>query len=306
MAWAGDLLDSVAPYVSITGEIVPSYGLADRQGRWNSAVFTSRPFVAFPVAGVTNDFLQVSDDWASQRPILDPEIAHNSSAIYALHEHARNFTRMSNLECMETYIDPRKPSSELVLVANITAAQNNESSLVFGWISGSNSARWDSATFWICRHRGAKHDRFCNMNWAREFQDEWTVGQDFYTPDGERHSAVITVEYCLIGEQSNKMPERCESLYNKFLLFVICTLTLLDSGLILAVLVLHQKHTLVQVGDAITEALDNPSSHHQPDTNVLASRRRYVILMRKRWSPQARPRWHKAITRRAWIISITL
>lgn len=137
---------------------------------------------------------------------------------------------------------------------------------------------------------------------------EWTVSQVFATPDGERHSAVITVEYCLVGEQSKKMPDRCELLYNKFLLFVICTLTLLDSALILGVLVLHHKHTLVQVGDAIAEALDNPSSHHQLDANALATldRRRYAILMRKRWSPRARPRWHKAITRRAWIISIAL
>lgn len=287
---------------------MPYYGLTDRQGSWNSAIFTSIPFVAFPVAGVTNDFLQVSDNWALQCPIPDSTIAHNSSAIYALHESARNFTRMSNLECMETYIDPRKPSSELVLVANITAAQNNDSSLVFGWISGSDSARWDSATFWICPNRGDKHDRFCDMNWAHEFQDEWKVSQIFYTPDGERHGAAITVEYCLVGEQSNKMTDRCELLYNKFLLFAICTLTLLDSGLILGVLVLHQKHTLVQIGDAIAEALDNHSSHHQLDKNVRVTldRRRYAILMRKKWSPQATPRWHKAITRRSWIIAITL
>lgn len=152
------------------------HGLTNRQGRWNSTVFTSILFIAFPVAGITNDFLQVSDDWASQRPILDPTIAHNSSAIYALHESAQNFMRISNLERMEIYIDPCKPSSELVLIANITTTQNNRSSLVFGWISGSDSAQWDSATFWIYRHRGDKHDRFCDTNWAREFQDKWTVG----------------------------------------------------------------------------------------------------------------------------------
>jgi len=66
----------------------------------------------------------------------------------------------------------------------------------------------------------------------------------------------------MVSEQSNKMTDRCKLLYNKGLLFMVYTLTLLDYSLILRVLVLHQKHTLVQVSDAIAEALDNPSSHH--------------------------------------------
>lgn len=105
------------------------------------------------------------------------------------------------------------------------------------------------------------------------------------------------------------MADRCELLYNKFLLLVICSLTLLDFGLILGVFVLHhQKYTLVQVGDAIAEALADSSNRCQLDTDVLAmsDRRRCAKLTRKRWSPTARPCWHQAITRRFWIISVTL
>jgi hypothetical protein len=36
--------------------------------RWNSAIFITIPFVQFPVAVVTSDFLSVQDDWNATRP----------------------------------------------------------------------------------------------------------------------------------------------------------------------------------------------------------------------------------------------
>jgi hypothetical protein len=273
-------------------------------------VFTSIPFVTFPVAGVTKDFLDLHDDWAIQRPILDSTISHNSSAIYALHKTAHNFTRYSNLDCIELYIDPRTASAEVVLVTNTTASQNNGSSLVFGFISGSDAADWNSATGWICPpNRGNKDDRFCTMEWAREFYDSWTVYQKFTTPDGQRHDVQMVVDHCLVGDQATNMADRCELLYNKGILFTVCVVTMVEAVLILGVLVLFQKHTLVNIGDAVAEALENGSSLACQSTNppsLAAGRWECVTMLRSKWSSTNRPRWHQAVTIKSLIISSTL
>jgi len=258
---------------------------------------------------VTQDYLTMPDDWAAQRPILDPTISHNSSAIYALHENARNFTRYSNLDCMSLYIDPRNASSEVVLVADITASQNNGSSLVFGFISGSDPARWNSATAWICPNRGDKHDRSCTMDWARDFQDHWTVYQKFTTPDGRSHDVEINVEYCLVGEQAADMTNRCELLYNEWILFMVCILTFTDFMLIAGVLIRHHKDTLVNIGDAIADALASGSSLDRQSSEyptLKTGRWEGVTVMRSKWSPPVRPRWYQAVTEKSWTISLTL
>jgi len=306
MAWAGYLLDIASSHVSNKQPDAFQRSAADISGSWNSAVFTSIPFVTFPVAGVTSDFLEVRDDWTTQRPILDPTIAHNSSVIYALHEGARNFTRYSNLDCMELYIDPRTASSEVVLVAATAASQNNGSSLIFGFISGSDSSQWNAATAWICPNRGDKHDRFCTMEWANEFYDNWTVYQKFTTPDGQSHDVHMTVDHCLVGDRATDTDERCELLYNKGVLFAVCVLTFVDSLLILGILILCRKHTLVHIGDAIADALENGSSfvRHSPHSPapIVGSWGR-VALTRSRWCSASRPRWYQAVTTKAWITS---
>jgi hypothetical protein len=302
------MFDTTSSHVSVVAplEIEPT---TDEAHSWNSVVFTSIPFVAFPVACVTADFLDLHDDWALQRPILDPTISHNSSAIYALHETAHSFTRYSNLDCIELYIDPRTASAEVVLVTNTTASQNNESSLVFGFISGSDGADWNMATAWICPFQEVKHSRFCTIEWAREFYDSWTVYQKFTTPDGQSHDVQMVVDHCLVGKQATNMADRCELLYNKGILFTVCVVTAVGAALILGVCFFFQKHTLVHVGDAVAEALENGSSLACQSTDLpslTAGRQECVTMLRSNWSSINRPRWHQAVTMKSWIISLTL
>jgi hypothetical protein len=279
---------------------------------WNSAIFPSIPFVAFPVAGVTKDFRDMHDDWEVKRPILDTNIAHNSSAIYALHESAKNFTPFDNFECMSLYTNPLQPSSELVLVAKETAASNNNISLAFGWISGSDTSRWDWSTAWICSGQSDAGSRFCSIEWAQQFQDDWIVHHDYTTPDGQRHVMDITVDHCLVGEQSDAMLDRCGLHYNSSLLILICLLTFLDCTLVLVVLAFFHKHTLVLIGDVIAEALEigagsdesisNPQTPLQLKPNIFGR----ATLVRRMWPEENAPRWYQAVSWKTWLISITL
>jgi hypothetical protein len=263
------------------------------------------------VAGVTHDFLDMSDDWAGRGLDLPMTDSQNDSTIYALQKNARNFTRYSNLDCMALYIDPREASSEVLLVANITASQNNGSSLVFGFVSGSDHAQWDTSTAWVCPNQGQKVARWCTMDWARDIQDHWTVYQAYTTPEGQRQDVMIQVEYCLVGEQATRteMANRCELLYNEGILFMVCVLTLAESVLILGVWILHHKPTLVHVGDAIGDAMKNGSSFDQQSSghpSLTTGRWERVTVIRSKWSSPVRSRWHQAVTRKSWIISLTL
>jgi hypothetical protein len=253
----------------------------------------------------------MSDDWAGRRLDLPTTDSQNDSTIYALQKNARNFTRYSNLECMALYIDPREASSEVVLVANTTASHNNGSSLLFGFISGSDHAQWDTATAWVCPNQGLKVARWCTMDWARDIQDHWTVYQAYTTPEGQRQDVMINVEYCLVGEQATRteMANRCELLYNEGILIMVCVLTLAETLLILGVLIFHHESTLVHVGDAIGDAMENGSSFDRQSSGHLSltsGRWERVTVERSKWSSHIRPRWYQAVTRKSWIISLTL
>jgi hypothetical protein len=69
--------------------------------------------------------------------------------IYTLQGEASNYTTLNTTECVELYVDPLTPSSNLiVVVSNVTTAQNNGSSLIDGWVSAWEM--WFDSTSWIC------------------------------------------------------------------------------------------------------------------------------------------------------------
>lgn len=83
---------------------------------WNSALFSSIPFTVYPVAIVTSDFQEATDNWADfQSQIHD---ASNASDILAFRDKAKSFKRVTNRECIEAHIDPRYASAELIMVAD--------------------------------------------------------------------------------------------------------------------------------------------------------------------------------------------
>jgi hypothetical protein len=78
--------------------------------------------------------------------------------------------------------------------------------------------------------------------------------------------------------------------------------------LIIGILVLHHKHTLVLIGDAIADALENGTSLGRPDSDypTLAPPGSCVVPVISKWSSLSRPRWHQAITRKFWVTSMIL
>jgi hypothetical protein len=131
---------------------------------WNSAIFSSIPFTVLPIAIVTNDFDRAHDQWPISNTITDTRIA-NVSSIYALQQRARNFTHLTNNECIDAFLDSRNASSELVMVSSTVTSQNvrngTVSSLIEGFISGMDHDRWDAATNWVCDHDPAN----CTKDW---------------------------------------------------------------------------------------------------------------------------------------------
>ena len=177
---------------------------------WNSSIFTSIPIVSYPRVFVTSDFQAATDEWAVSNPILPPSYDgdsisnqyQNVSSLYPLQNVAKanNLTRLERRACVDAYIDPLNSTMSLVIVAmNQTSAQNNGSSLLYGWLAGWDS--WNRAGLWICSAR----DYYSNSGWCTQektssFGDEWVL-----STNGTNAStgSLVSVDYCLIGEGSD-------------------------------------------------------------------------------------------------------
>ncbi|KAF5253709.1 hypothetical protein FANTH_1401 [Fusarium anthophilum] len=150
---------------------------------WNSSIFTSLPITVLPIAVATSDFQIAVYNWTNSNPLslrltsfMPGHEDEQRSMIYALQTAASAFTRISVEDCVKLYVDPRKPTSPLVVVAgNLTAAQNNGSSLVDGGVVGWLGWEWSSV--WICEAYQPKKWRYCNWEFAKTFASRWALGQ---------------------------------------------------------------------------------------------------------------------------------
>ncbi|CAO2649251.1 Nn.00g066360.m01.CDS01 [Neocucurbitaria sp. VM-36] len=266
---------------------------------WNSAIFSSIPFTVFPAAIVTSDFERVRDKWEFSHPMSDSTILANASSIYGLQDKARNFTQLTTRECIEAYIDPRKATSELVLVSSIRTKQNvrngTESSLLDGWISGSDHARWDTATNWICSalYEDSTWPQACTKEWVMPSANSWVVrGQP--------------IRYCLVGKSADNNI-RCGLHFSKTIFIVIATCLLIEALLICWVTSLSKSATMVTLGDAQAEFLERPDQQTEGtwEPGRSSNRRHFARLQIAEWRP-TRLFWYNAVGPKMWIITVTL
>ncbi|OJD36760.1 uncharacterized protein BKCO1_9000190 [Diplodia corticola] len=229
---------------------------------WNSAIFASIPFTVFPVAIVTADFLTSVDDWSVTHPIPESsDYFDRRWSIYDLHLAGQGFTHLNNTQCIQQYLDPLNSTADLILVSKDTAEQNNGSSLLHGWISGSDFVHWQSATRWVCvAHEDYNWNHYCSQDDISQYADSWKV------PSFNKTWAPI--EYCLAGPSGNNA-ERCGFHYSAVILVLVCVLTLIESIFITWTAKRHDSPTMVTTGDAIAEFLKRPE--HGNDT-LLSSR----------------------------------
>lgn len=270
---------------------------------WNSVIFSSQPFALVPVAFVTNDFLAAGDDWMQSNPSIAALSINNTDvSINGLHEAAASFTRLSNSECIERYVSPLATTSSLVVVANETSLQNNGSSLIFGFISGINSSEWDNSRGWICAaYQPGNWGRYCTLDWAKEFQDDWKLTNDaFDNLRGDRAPINVTADFCLVGSSADQ-DSRCGLHYSSPLLIFLCVFSAVEAALVAWVAIKCHEPTHIVVGDAISNGLKHRSkSESNPIGNEL------VQLGCGPWTVNKQQRWFTALGKRVWIISAAL
>lgn len=289
-------------------------------------MFTSIPWVSYPIAYTTSDVIHTVDNWAISHPAVPWNLSRpsvdrqppdtvsnryqNVSSVYDLHSMAEHFTRWERIECLKNYIDPLESTRALLLVSsNVTAAQNNGSSLIGTWISGWYA--WNRDNQWIC-HVNDMHvpnsNKWCTWERASQLVDEWAVR----TFD----NTTILVDHCLVGEAGDN-DQRCGLHYSSYILPIVCISTLSEGFLILwtwSRLRNPEKNpgvkTLITMGDAVAEFLENPSIVEERETNsdsgVVNLWLGGVSIQQSPWIPERRLSWLKAVDVRTWMLSLLL
>ena len=272
--------------------------------RWNSAIFITVPFVHFPAALVTSDYASEYDDWNITRPGYFDEFddENTSEAVFRLNSKGRAFKRLPNAECMDKLVKPLSGIAvEVLLVTTETVASNNGSSLIRGWMAGVGAPRWEASTGWVCdAYNEEGWPYYCSADWAHDFADNWKIRQE---PFGFVH-----VEYCLVSDDVN-LSSKSEVNYNADILVLLCVLTGLDTLIIFYVAMRHNQHTVMQLGDAVAEALERntmPREESGKDSNLSKDEDRNTQELVWPEEEDCRLRWFSAVSRKTWISSMSL
>lgn len=272
--------------------------------RWNSAIFITIPFVHFPAALVTSDYASEYDDWNITRPGYFDEFddENTSEAVFRLNSKGRAFKRLPNAECMDKLVKPLSGTAvEVLLVTTETVASNNGSSLIRGWMTGGGAPRWEASTGWVCdAYNEEGWPYYCSAEWAHSFADDWKIKQE---PFGFVH-----VDHCLVSDDVH-LGSKSEINYNADILVLLCVLTGLDTLIIFYVAMRHKQPTIVQLGDAVVEALKRntmPREVSGNDSNLSKDEARNAQELVWPGEEDCRLRWFSAVSRKTWISSLSL
>ncbi|RBR09070.1 uncharacterized protein FIESC28_10010 [Fusarium coffeatum] len=264
---------------------------------WNATIFTSLPIIAIPRAMVTSDFQTAGDNWTATDPLRndhrwwppsDDDAAQlGISSLYGLQSQAANFTRLDRKACMKGFLNPLESTrSVLIVSSNVTSTRNNGSSLIDGWVTPWETY-WSWSNGWICERsqKDTNNLRYCTLEWAESFADDWTVG--------EVRSAL---QHDRLG--------------------IVCVCTLFES--LMVVWTWHQyrrsskdpdskkaRRTMITMGDAIHSFLERPvpDGFSLMDTDVKEGG---IIVCNVVWKLHLHIPWSKAVSKRVWIISVLL
>ena len=257
--------------------------------------------VTYPVAIVTQDFLQSNDSWQEKsiahyrhRP------ANNNSKILSLHEEAANFARVDNIDCMNRVVDPLKATGDVVLVSTTLTKDNSNTSILIGFISGEDGRWWNAASNWICSaYEDEAFRRNCDFDFIKSHADDWQ-----YAVDPHHH---VTVDHCLIGPEADN-EERCGYHFSVTILILVCTCAGIESALVLLVAFQYSTRTMVTLGDAVSEFLEFPDESTAPDlapqNDMLGERKSLIRSRTALWSTQKRVRWYSAVKTKWWIFTV--
>ncbi|KAI0110771.1 hypothetical protein GGR51DRAFT_569412 [Nemania sp. FL0031] len=285
---------------------------------WNSAIFVSLPVVSIPRALVTTDFASSKDNWTISYADAPWSTLNDTwfdlSPVYDLQAEADGFTRLDWRTCLDRYVDPFNATGSIIVVmANLTTAQNSGSSLIDGWISAYDGI--SGVANWLCTayaYKSPSKFKGCTKDWAKTLVDEWVVG---YGPK-------YTVEYCLISDQADNN-QRCGVHYSAPVVGLVSTFTFIEAIAVLCIWMHarkyekanhsdydHQEMTMITIGDAISNFLQNPDytllRSNTTNTTPSSTARTYAPeLKAATWEPQLYVSWLRAVSIRTWIISFS-
>jgi len=116
------------------------------------------------------------------------------------------------------------------------------------------------------------------------------------------------VKYCLVGEDVD-MRSSSEVNYNADILVLLCVLTALDTLIIFYIAKYHDQHTIVQLGDAIAEALKRNTTPPEGSGSDSSFPNDGALKAKEvEWPGEndGRLRWSSAVSRKTWIWSMSL
>ncbi|KAI8938331.1 hypothetical protein NX059_005982 [Plenodomus lindquistii] len=211
--------------------------------------------------------------------------------MYSLKDKAEAFTQLSNHDCINAYKDPRKASSELILVSTVATEQNvgngTASSWVDGWYNNYHLGRWDFSNWWSCQglQQGVNS---CPEDWAERSADSWKVYNR-------------TIQYCLVGESGDNDSKRGLH-FSRAIFISVAINVLIGAGLMWWVVHLSKTPTLVTLGDAQASFLAKRDTHTLPAPVKPLSKKKFARLGEAEWRP-VRLFWSNAVGSTMWMIT---
>jgi hypothetical protein len=168
---------------------------------WNSAIFSSFPFVAYRAAFVTSDFQTNSNPW-EENPDLQSAW--------------RNFTKLNNADCISRYLNSVSGAGDVVVVTSMTSTENdlrfkNDTSLIETFELTEDISK---IVVWVCSSPQYQLNA-TNYCWAGNLlpvASSWSVNisnQD------------VPVQYCLAEDPAN-MDDWCGLHFNTGILIIVC------------------------------------------------------------------------------------
>jgi hypothetical protein len=223
-----------------------------------------------------------------------------------LKEKARDFTRLSNRECIEYHIDPRHASAEVILVSDVSYKtqfyEGSHHSLLNAWENGYDHYTWNFEYNWVCDGLREGKDNAqttdwtaCTKDWILPHEGEPSIWKVYNT----------TIEYCLQGHSANN-EERCGLHFSRTIFVIVAVCLLVEAALISTMARIGRTATMVTLGDAQAEFLNHPdeprqaSEDTQPVGGAKTKNRHFAELRKAEWSPVDRYKL-TAVGPRLWI-----
>lgn len=198
---------------------------------------------------MTNEYLTNARSWPASLGVNVNELQLS----------AKNFTRISSVECARRYVDPLSGAGDVVVVTNLTNnsnAFNDGTSLLAFYDTMDPDHDWRTLNSWACY---AVFDLVIH-SWVPGRCTKLINSPNFFnwSVAANGTQGYVAVEYCL-SEGVMDISEKCGLHLNSTIMFIVCAMSVVKCLSILFTLLTSTRQTeqkyLVTIGDAIASFL---------------------------------------------------